>query len=302
MRFDKLHARLKGRLPGRKSSEFAHFFSMEYTSQPSNLLDGKNIERMHGFNPTPYYWSSAPNNSTPALSYADAVSSIAPIVAEEANRYGGEAPYWVPDWESFWPQHGQADAFDGYAPIDPAGPPFPTTATHVQRFADSMVNIRAALVANGRGSKKLGFYGVLPIDAWSTTMSTPGSEQFIRQTAAMQIAEYDDLIAAVDFITSTSYLLSNWDANYIAHLTNNYRAAKARAPNTPLYIWTCPQYTAGPGIGTFMNMTDWRMVLDLVHAEADGIILWGGAGFGSPPAFSTSAEWWVEYLDWKAGL
>lgn len=281
--------------PATEPTGMSLLFSSEYAAQPPGLDVAHNMVRLHSFNPIPYWWPSV-NNAMPAADYARCAASIPLLVAEEGYRYGGLCDHWVMDWETFWPQHGQADSENGYAPIDPSAPPFPTTAGHITKFAQSAAAMRAALHSAGRSNIKIGFYGILPIDAWSTTLSTPGSVTFNRQAAAMEIPEYAALLEQVDYLTSTAYLLSTFDEDHLRHLEWQWRTAKRIAPTKPLYVYICPQFTGGPDAWDYMSPETFGVLLDLIREHADGAIWWGSQALPKAVPHDNDDPRWLQFL------
>ncbi len=277
-----------------KSSAFRMFLSMSYPGIPKSLPQDVGAAPLNCFNPTPFVFDQAPHDGSDVPTVSRMKQGVAQMV-DWANRYGdpywpfGDAEHLCLDWENFWNLAGQAS-------IDIGDSNLTVTRAHLKKFAESARRFRQALNESGQGHKKFGFYGVAPIDAWSTYLANPGSSLFQRQTLAHHLPEMAEVVQAVDYLTTTTYLPLNPTSENWAHVENTLKLAREIAQGKPLYVFVWPQFAGGTG---YMDRASWLRQLDLARRYADGVIIWGSYQLpGADRNWNVSSPWWQTALEW----
>lgn len=110
------------------------------------------------------------------------------------------------------------------------------------------------------------------------------------------------LVANVRALFPSLYTFYDDPEGWVAYAQANIAEAQRIADGRPIYPFLWPQYhTSAPGglAGTFIAGDYWRLQLETVHASgADGIVIWSDAS----QAWNAAADWWLETLDFIAGL
>lgn len=201
----------------------------------------------------------------------------------------GDARHLCLDWESFWLMAGQGS-------VDVSDPNLTRTRANLLKFAESARRFRQALNETGHGDKRFGFYGIVPIDAYSTYLAYPGTAGDLLLRQAHALPEMAQVVSAVDFLTTTTFLPANPSAANWLHIEATLKLAREVGQGKPVYVLSWPQYAGASG---YMDAATWTRQLDLARAYGSGVVLWGSHLMpGADRSWNSSAPWWQATLQW----
>jgi hypothetical protein len=154
-----------------------------------------------------------------------------------------------------------------------------------------------------RPELQIGLYNVLPIADYWRSITRQGSNEYKewqRDNERMRpIAEYVDL-AFPDIYTHYP------DRHgWVQYATENIREAKRYGK--PIYVFLWPQYHGGSNkilAHRYVSADYWKLQLETVHAQADGVVIWGGWDFDAnrPEPWNENADWWTATKHFMNGL
>lgn len=154
-------------------------------------------------------------------------------------------------------------------------------------FIDTIKRYKAAMPG-----KKIGLYGVLPIRNYYDAINQDSPGYFKWKSSVENLA---DIAREVDVVFPSLYTFTTNQDEWVKYAESNIRAAKQfNKPVIPL-IW--PQYhQSNKVVGLEPIPADfWRLQLETIAANADGVIIWGGWDTKNRKRYKwdDNAEWWT---------
>lgn len=156
---------------------------------------------------------------------------------------------------------------------------------------------------------RVGYYGLMPIrDYWSPVQYLEAQEhqgepwydgnmpQFRANYQAWQRANdfLAPLVQKVDILFPSLYTFYEDTTGWVKYATANIQEAR-RYGNRPImpFIWMY-YHDSTPLRGMQLAAGYWRLELETIMANADGVVVWGGS---SQSIWDNSAPWWTTLLD-----
>jgi Hyaluronidase len=170
-----------------------------------------------------------------------------------------------------------------------------TVRERMRRYTTVLGWIRAAGY-----SGPIGFYGVVPIWDRARAIQPEGSAE--REAWRRENDFVQPVADRVDVLFPSLYTpdedVQTWKRFAIANL----REARRLAHGKPVYPFLWPQYEGSNKRLALQNIPreQWAQELEVVGANADGAVIWGGIGTSKDsgaPQWDESAQWWQATLD-----
>jgi hypothetical protein len=150
-------------------------------------------------------------------------------------------------------------------------------------------------IRNAGYSGPIGYYGVIPI--WDHERALQGETSPGRQAWRSENDRVQPLADRVDILFPSLYTQDGDMPVWERFATANLREARRLAHGRPVYAFLWPQYHGSNKILglQYLPGTQWARELEVVSANADGAVIWGGVAASrqsGPPKWDDSAEWW----------
>jgi hypothetical protein len=141
----------------------------------------------------------------------------------------------------------------------------------------------------------LGFYGVVPNDAYNWTNIEPvGGTHYVQwqtlNTALTPIAQQ------VNFFFPSFYTDDNDTASWKNFVTATLSELKKYNVSKPIYAFLWPQYHDGtPDQYQFLDTSVWRYELEALYPLVDGVVIWSSSKLlpGVSNVWDNSWPWWT---------
>ena len=152
-------------------------------------------------------------------------------------------------------------------------------------------------------SAPMGYYGTLP------TYNPPDAVQSVNSPGYAAWRKENDrvqpLADRVDILFPSLYTESEDVEGWVKLATATLREARRLAHGKPVFPFIWPQYAgAKPPLGLkYMPGSQWARELEVVGANADGVVIWGGIAASKeagPSKWDESYPWWQATLAFLA--
>ena len=163
---------------------------------------------------------------------------------------------------------------------------------HARKSAENYFNLIASLKSMSP-DKKFGYYGVVPIVDFSRAKQSKKSAQYKRWVR--ENSRLSKVADQVDATLPSLYTINSNRKHWLSRATGQISEARRLAVNKPVYPFIWPDYHTQGGKypkGYEIEADYWRLQLDYLRNNADGIVLWGGY----KQTFSENMKWWQETI------
>lgn len=172
---------------------------------------------------------------------------------------------------------------------------WPLKGADKERKRQSVMNYVEVLAEMKQRSPDLmiGYYGVVPVIDFSRA-KLPGTRQHREwvsdNTNVQPIADIVD--ATFPSLYTINPNQADWRARAVSHISESQRLA----PGKKVFPFIWPNYHEQGGrypLGTEVEQGYWRMQLEFLRSNADGVVLWGG----NKQEFDEEMIWWKETVN-----
>lgn len=141
-------------------------------------------------------------------------------------------------------------------------------------------------------SRKIGIYDIVPrLGYWDVILDKKESGLLSEREEKAST----NLARELDVLFPSLYAAYDDVENWARYAQSKIRAARAAGKPVFPFIW--PQYhDSNASLGrSFLSAAHWQRVLDVVFANADGAVIWGGwrDRRGERLQWDPAAEWWT---------
>jgi len=141
----------------------------------------------------------------------------------------------------------------------------------------------------------LGFYGVVPNDAYNWSFIEPvGGSNYVKwQTLNSQLSPIAD---QVDLFFPSFYTDDNDTVSWNSFLNATISELKKYNTNKPVYAFVWPQYHDGyPNQYQFVDTSVWKYELEALYPLVDGIVIWSSSKIlpGVSSTWDADWPWWL---------
>jgi len=165
---------------------------------------------------------------------------------------------------------------------------------------DTTINRYLALVQAFRqmSGSKLGFYGVVPHDAFTWQNISPvGGTSYLKWQALND--SLAPIARVVDMFFPSFYTFDNDTSSWDSYVTSTLSETHRYSRNIPIYAYVWPQYHDGSANQyAFVDTAVWRYELETLYQQTDGIVIWTGDKDSNlnPITWDDNMAWWQTTL------
>ncbi len=138
---------------------------------------------------------------------------------------------------------------------------------------------------------KIGYYGVVPIVDFSRAKSDVVKSKYMSWVKDNNRVK--PIANIVDAAFPSLYTINSNSKSWLSRAKAHIGEARRLAKNKPVYPFVWPNYHRQGGRypkGYEVEKKYWRLQLEFLRKNADGIVLWGGY----KQTFNSRMEWWRE--------
>jgi hypothetical protein len=137
----------------------------------------------------------------------------------------------------------------------------------------------------------IGFYGVVPVIEFARARAARDDVRYAAWAAENTRAQ--GIADAVDALFPSLYTINPRPDEWVAAADGQLSEARRLAPGKPVYPFVWPNYHPQGGrypLGTEVEPEYWRVQLEYLRRNADGVVLWGG----NKLSWREDMPWWTE--------
>jgi hypothetical protein len=143
-------------------------------------------------------------------------------------------------------------------------------------------------------SSPLGFYGVVPNDAytWNNIQPTGGAKYIKWQNLNASLAP---IANKVDIFFPSFYTFDDDSVSWRNLVTATLNEVRKYNRNIPVYAYLWPQYHDGTALQfQFVDTSVWKYELEALYLLTDGIVIWSSNKdqFGNIISWDATMPWW----------
>lgn len=137
-----------------------------------------------------------------------------------------------------------------------------------------------------------GHYALIPVREYHRSLKANDSSEKIAWIKEND--KLNNLVDSVDTIYPSLYTVRDKPELWKKMAVENLKQARRISNGKPVHAFLWPQYHEGnkEKRGQYLDKQYWRMQLETVYANADGIVIWGGWDNG-PAKWDSDAGWWI---------
>jgi hypothetical protein len=165
----------------------------------------------------------------------------------------------------------------------------PASTANIKLYEDLMDWMRAAGY-----DKPLAYYASLPLRDYWGAVRGPGSAPYRDWQADND--RLSGIVGKVSALYPSLYTFYPDQEGWAKYARANIAEARRIGGNRPVYPFLWPQYhDSAKGLAhQYLEQSYWTRELQVVGAQADGVVIWGGWDFdkNQPQAWDPTAAWW----------